>query len=392
MSLHVLVIPSAYPRREEPNSGVFYKEQTEGLRRAGVQVAVVHSELRSLRNAVRPAIAFANHWQVSETIENGVPVVRRHAWAMPHARLRMQLWVADTVGLVERYAARCGWPDVIHAHGALFAGIAAKHLWTAKRIPFVLTEHSTAFGRGLIRAWQERIIREVMHEASGLVAVGKALARLLEPYAAGKRIEVIPNFIDTNFFAPPKEPRRENEGQFRVLSIGYLTPKKGMDVLIEAFAAAFSDDRSALLDIAGDGPERCRLEMLARARGVEEQVRFLGSLSRSEVRDTMWRANAFALASRVETFGVVLIEALATGLPVVATMAGGPEDIVDERVGSLVRVGDVGAFAGALRVMRRQWHQYDVATLRNHVLERFSEGVVAQRVIDVLERAAGVDG
>ena len=99
--------------------------------------------------------------------------------------------------------------------------------------------------------------------------------------------------------------------------------KKGQADLLRAFAERFAGDPSVRLGIGGDGPERGRLHELAGSLAIAEQVDWLGALDRDGVRQAMCEADAFVLPSRLETFGVVVIEALACGLPVVATRSGG---------------------------------------------------------------------
>jgi glycosyltransferase involved in cell wall biosynthesis len=99
-----------------------------------------------------------------------------------------------------------------------------------------------------------------------------------------------------------------------------------------------------------------------------------------EVRETLWDAHAFVLSSRYETFGVALVEAQATGLPVVATRSGGPEDIVTEETGRLVPTEASGALAQALRAMRDQWASYDPHRIRAHVLDTYGPEPFVRRV------------
>lgn len=130
-----------------------------------------------------------------------------------------------------------------------------------------------------------------------------------------------------------------------VLAVGRLSPEKGLDVLIDAFGR--SQRPTARLVIAGEGPERARLERQARDLGLAERVIFLGHVT--EIGPLYRRARVLAVPSRTEAFGMVVVEALAHGLPIVATACTGPTEILDGgRYGRLVPVGDASALAAGI--------------------------------------------
>jgi glycosyltransferase involved in cell wall biosynthesis len=164
---------------------------------------------------------------------------------------------------------------------------------------------------------------------------------------------------------------------------------KRFDLLIRAFAASFRGNTEVRLVIGGDGSSRQDLESLGRALGVQGQVRYLGGLSREGVRRAMWEAHCFVLPSLIETFGVVLIEALATGLPVIATRSGGPDDIVVPEVGVLLEPGEEHALAAAMVAI---WagHRYDPHLLRRHAVQRYGYKAVGTQLLRVYQKALAV--
>ena len=128
---------------------------------------------------------------------------------------------------------------------------------------------------------------------------------------------------------------------------------------MRAFAAAFRNGPPRVtLDIGGDGPQRRELESLAHNLGVADRVHFLGSLSQRQVKEALWRSNFFVLPSFVETFGVVFIEAMATGLPVIGTRCGGPDDFILADVGMLIEPGDVENLSQALISAYKNYSYY----------------------------------
>jgi glycosyltransferase involved in cell wall biosynthesis len=180
---------------------------------------------------------------------------------------------------------------------------------------------------------------------AGLIAVSDyvlrrdmARFRVAPPFA--RRIY---NGIDTQRFAPPPASR---PGPPTALAVAHLIPEKGIDVLIDAFARI--EVSEARLNIVGDGPERGRLEELARSRGLESRVSFLGL--RDDVDALLLRAHVFVHPCLwEEAFGYTLAEALATGCPVVASRIGStPELVTDGETGLLVPPRDVSALAAAV--------------------------------------------
>jgi len=386
---HVLVIPYSYPARHGPMNGIFIQDQVRALRKCRLRVGVIYPELRSLRTILKGTL-LGTRFQTASFEEQGGPALRVHGWNLPGARVAGALWVHLARRLVQTYIDRFGVPDVCHAHNALWAGLAAREAKRQWRIPYVLTEHSSlwlssGYVRGLISAKDHAPAREAFSEAAAVIAVSDALKQRLLPHSSGREIVVIPNMVDTDFFSLPA--CRRLEIPFRFLAIANLKPDKGIDLLLRAFAEAFGSNTSALLKIGGDGPERPSLERLSRKLGIEDRVRFLGALSRVQVRDEMWRATAFVHPSHVETFGIVLIEAMATGLPVIATRSGGPDTIVTRDVGHLIPKGAVSPLAEAMRDMFRFRSRFDEERIRSYAAGRFATEEVSRQLVTVLNAA-----
>ncbi len=392
VAAHVLFIPSWYATRDNPVHGSFFRDQALAVAKLGVQTGVVYTELRSLRSLPADGARemFRRRYRVTEADDNGVSTMRVEGWLIPQAkRLSRQLWVQQTQRLVRSYARRHGVPDVIHAHCVHNAGVAAMEAKRRFRIPFVVTEHFSGYARGLLSDALLVQAREVFTEADRIIAVSHALSQQIQRYAGGKAIGVIPNLVDTEFFSPPPEARRTRP--FTFLFVGFLTDNKGVEELLRAFAVAFGADDSVRLEIGGDGVHRPVLEAVARDLGLGNRVRFLGLLSREQVRAALWRANAFVSASRVETFGVVLIEAMATGIPVIVTRCGGPEEIVTTELGRLVPAGDGEALQLAMSQMNSRCEEWHAAAprIRDHVERNFSAGRVGRRLLEVYESVIG---
>jgi len=176
-----------------------------------------------------------------------------------------------------------------------------------------------------------------------------AAVRLMEERVPAHKITVIPNGLDLDRF-PPRSVKRPPR---RVAMVANLRPGKGHDTLIDAAFEVLRRQPDATFDIIGDGSERDRLVDRADQRRVRHAFTFLGQ--REDVPALLAEADIFALPSRSEALPNAILEAMAAGLPVVASDVGGiPELIAHERTGLLVPPGDAAALAGALLRMMNE--------------------------------------
>ena len=380
--IHILVIPSWYPTAYSNIRGIFFKEQVHALSKNRIRVGVVYPDLRSMRTFSLRALK-ENYFQTTVQTEDGIPTIRYHGWSIPKTdKIRGARFIKLSEKLATKYIRKYDKPDIIHAHSILWGGCAAQHLHERFQIPYFVTEHSSVYMQSMIRGFQEPFIRKTIRDAHTVIAVSSSLADLIAPYAGGKEIEVIPNTIDTGYFSLPVHPRITKP--FRFLTVAMLTPKKNVGTLIQAFARSFRGQEEVRLEIGGDGTERTSLEKLVAKEGLDSQIHFLGMLTRNQVRQAMWRANCFVLPSQVETFGVVLIEAMSTGLPVIATKCGGPEDFVSAKVGYLSDPGDEQNLSLIMQKARNKFADFDHCLqeeIRKYTVKRFSQQAVISSLL-----------
>jgi glycosyltransferase involved in cell wall biosynthesis len=289
------------------------------------------------------------------------------------------VWARLTLDLYETYARRHGTPDLLHAHNALYGGYAAALIAERYGIPCVVTEHHSSFLTGGPPANRHDLIRRAYGRVSRVITVSSALERAVTPFVSHDRRVIIPNLVDTDFFAPPEqEPAAE---PFTILTLARLVSEKQIGLLIRAFAVFHARTAGIRLVIGGDGPCRGELEETCRRLEIRNRVTFTGALSREGVRDLLRSAHLFVLPSSVETFGVVLIEALATGVPIIAARSGGPEDIVTDSRGLLVAPDDVAGLEQAIKRMYEERDRYGRAGLRTGAVENFGHQAIAGRLL-----------
>lgn len=377
---HVLVLASWYPSHYRPLEGIFIQEQVR-LLSDYVQLGVVYPEMRSLR-ALRLGALGKQHAQFSEGLEYGFPTYRWHGWNVPVEAIQSQIFLKPALELVRRYVARYGVPDVFHAHATFWAGLAAYEAAKRYSKPYAVTVHWNGFMNYTFSNYKQSMATKILGNAARVVSVSDALAESLYPYtkvAVEDPIRVVHNPIDTEHFTLPPKPRVRGEA-YHVVSVAGLNEVKNLHILIEAFAEAFPEN--AKLTLGGEGPERGRLEALIAERGLGKRVTLLGGLDKHQILELLWQADLFASTSRTETFGMAIAEALATGLPVVATRSGGPESIIKAGMGYLVE-HDVKSVAAGLK--RASTTIFDAAKLREAIVERYSSSVIAKTLFELYD-------
>ena len=140
------------------------------------------------------------------------------------------------------------------------------------------------------------------------------------------------------------------------------------------------------LVIGGDGPEGDNLRKLSSDLGIKDRVKFCGNLSRQEVLKQLDLADAFVFPSHYETFGVVLIEALSRGLPVVSTRSGGPDENVSPENGFLVPTGDSDALGKAMKQLMEEYDRFDPMAIRINANQRFGPQAVGKQLMDLFKK------
>lgn len=382
--MHVLIIPSEHFRvKAHPLAGIFQYDQAKALKEAGNCVGVISVGYISLR------YFFQKYSYSKYEIHEGLNIYRRYRrsfrlerFSDPYVAARRHWKLFQK--LYDAYEARHGRPDIIHAHNFLFAGAIARLISEKCGIPYVVTEHSSAFARGFVSDYCSPLLRSIAEKAAALSCVSSSFQKILQdriklPFA------VLPNIVDAIFFEKPVTLARYDD--FTFLNVASLDENKNHVFLLHTFSEKFRG-LNVRLRIVGEGALRPILEELTKELGIRRQVSFLGRLHRSAVRDEMYRANCFVLPSKYETFGVVLSEALACGIPLIATRCGGPEDIVNQGNGMLVDVDSSEQLGFALNHMLKNSAQYDRELLSNEAHARFSNKAFVKNATTLYNKSA----
>lgn len=328
---------------------------------------------------------------VCETFAEIVPESRRFALAMlsaPH----QQIAGGQTVA---RLAKRAG-ATVLHGHGLRFAPLFAAAS-VASGLPLIVSLHNLVPHD--MNGLQKAAARAALSRAKTVIAVSEAVAKSAAELVPKERIETIPNGIEAARFAVPDVDKRNAvreslgvaAGVPVIVCLSRLSPEKDVTNLLEAFALALPACASARLLIAGDGKLRPVLQWHIDLLGVAESATLLGALPREAVAELLSASDIFALASREEGLSLAVLEAMASGLPVVATRVGGlPEAVADGTTGFLAPPQEPKAFAAQLIQLleNADLRQSMGVAGRSRVAERFTQERMIAQTFAVYERVA----
>ncbi|MBN2116136.1 MAG: glycosyltransferase family 4 protein [Anaerolineales bacterium] len=256
--------------------------------------------------------------------------------------------------------------DVIHTHHPILLGQTAARKAAELDLPLVFTFHTQyweythyvpfpqeaiqEFLKNAVHKW----LRDFMQKCQHIIIPSESIREILvRDYGLEEGYTVIPTGTDLEPYrcADWRSLRKEKGWQDEtvLISVGRLAPEKNWDTLIRAFAKVYSKNPDLRLVLIGDGPAKETLETLASEVGIAERVTFTGALPFEKVPCYLKAADVFAFASVTETQGLVTIEAMAAGLPIVAVDASGTRDIVEhDKQGFLVK-NDVNALAKGIK-------------------------------------------
>src|ERR1700741_4757359 len=228
--------------------------------------------------------------------------------------------------------------DLLHVHYAIphsVSALLARQMAAPRRLPFITTLHGTDITLVGNNPNFLPITRYSIEQSDGVTSISQYLHRqTLQEFSIRRPIEVIPNFVNCDLYCrqPNAKLRAEwaPDGEPILMHLSNFRPVKRILDAIEIFAIV-REKMAAKLVMIGDGPERAPAGALARTRGVERDVLFLGK--QNEIREKLGQADLFLLPSQLESFGLAALEAMACEVPVIATNAGGVPEVIENGVG-----------------------------------------------------------
>jgi glycosyltransferase involved in cell wall biosynthesis len=361
--MNVIILTKTFPETPEDWSGIFVREQAEAI---ATEHKVTVVKCRVDYNKFRPFFSFItnsdsasdyNYYRI--VVAKSFPVYNQLNFIISAYLALFRIIVINK-------------PDIIHCHYSYPAGIVAWLIRLRTGIPYIVTEH-TRIKSTFRSVFHKFLSLLALRKASGVIAVSNSLKKELLNEQITK-IKVIPNVIKTERFTLAE--RRAD-----LFTIGFLgsliSHNKGLDILL---AACRELPFNFKLKIGGAGILQQYYMDLAHTYNLEDKVVFHGAIDPKQINSFYTDINLFILPSRYETFGIVLIEAMAAGIPVIATRCGGPEDIVNDINGLLIEKGNAIQLRDAIIKIHSNYSKYNTHEIRNYVIKTFGFTPFIQRI------------
>lgn len=303
-------------------------------------------------------------------------------------------------------------PDVIHLQTAGTIGVATRAYVEKRKVPLVSTGHSypdnftgqfkilKPVKKPVDKMTKNYLNSFLKHSDYATMPTEMAIEDLIPKNQKRFKVQVEPlsNGVDLSQFAPgmPKlktmKKYKLDPSRPRVVYVGRVDPEKSVEIVLDAFSKALKKVPNAEILVVGDGIDKGRLERKVKAEGLEEQIRFLGKVMPPDLQEVYRTGMVFATASETETQGIVLIEAAATGLPLIAVDAGAIREVCrNNKNGVLCKPKDVTKIANAMvkiltdKKLREKYSAESLKISKEHdlntTLKRFEE--IYQKAIEI---------
>lgn len=377
--MKIFFVARGVPSEREPQWGNFEFDQALALHKLGHQIVMLSVDARFRK--------YHRKYGITKEIHDNIPHFNIYAgsiWGKPLRSISMKLHTKVkqklALFLFKRVVAQEGFPDAIYGHylGGCSMALAIKQKYG---IPAVGIEHWSELGYSHIKGSVKDEAIRTYPKLDCQISVSSALKENIKKNI-GVDTLVVNNMIGTEFYY---EPKVKNSDNVNFVTTGNLLPVKGFDNLIKAFSKLNFQPETWTLNIIGGGKELDNLQKLLDRVGLNNNIHLLGRKNREGVIDMLHNSDVYVMSSRSETFGVAAIEALACGLPVIATDCGGARDFVTKENGVITPVENVEKLAECISYMMNHYQDYDRAKIAADCQKRFSSEAIGKQLEGIFE-------
>lgn len=365
--MKVLFLARWYPHKYDPMFGLFVQRHAEA--------AALYNDITVLY--VHPDEHARQRFEIDRQTENRVDTIRVYYKKGGRLTNALRYFKACRKGLK-----LAGRPDLIHVHVLTRMGVVAYLQRRFHRTPYLITEHWSRYlpGNGFGGALRKGATRMVVRHAGMVTTVTENLAQAMQAHGlANPHYVTLPNVVDIDLFQPLPH---HNEIP-RIIHIScFEDQSKNISGLLEALRQLKDRGIAYQAVLIGEGMDLEAMKAKATQLQLDDRVQFTGLLQGKVLAEALASGDFLVLSSHYENLPVVILEALACGLPVVSTKVGGIAELLDETNGLLVPKGDPQALADALERACATYGQYDPKTLRSRVVERYGYASVGKQLDD----------
>lgn len=376
--MKIYIIPAWYPDSNRPFHGSFIHFQAHALANTGIDVTVIKINYKSIKNSCNSKDNYVfQDGKVRTFFKSVVIPIPSCAENIQGKYISKQFYKIIRNQINEDVNKGLGRPDLIHSHVSHSCAYYCLYAKKKLNIPLVVTEHYSGLLLGTASERDYKRVGITINNADAFIFVGSNFQKTIcQKFNIQKQTYVLPNMIDTDQYYI----KSTIKDSFVFFTACHLKKNKSVDLVVKAFHRAFEKEESVKLMIAGDGPEFDSISNLIEELGESDRISMLGKYSKEESGGLFSNADAFVLTSRVETFGIVYIEALASGVPCIGTKGQGADDIINESNGFLVQYGDIEELADRMKDLSQNRDSYDNSAIRKDCISRFDYSSVCNQI------------
>ena len=374
--MNILIISRGIPTSQDPQWGSFEFDQAKALAKLGHSVCIASVDSR-----------FRLFWRkLGLTIEEREGVRCYNYFLCPGiitgilgSKFKNNVKSWQWQQIIQEINKRERKIDVIYSH-YLSNSYYAVHFLKNIHAPIVSIEHWSKLNIEPLPSDIHKMAIETYPQVQQVITVAKSLQDRLENLF-GIKAKVIYNLVGDEFHYSPTK----SNNTVHFITTGSLVYRKGFDLFAKAFAKLNLPKEQWELNIIGEGEEHQHLRQQIIDAGLQDNIHLVGSKNKIEIAKLLNESDVFVLPSRNENFSVAVLEALACGLPVVASICGGIRECIDEKNGLLFEVDDVEGLAKCLKHMYGHYQEYDRQAIADNCQSRFSSEVIAKQLTEIFE-------
>lgn len=385
--MNILIFSRGYPSIKDPQWGCFERDQAKALQKLGHKVIIMSVDGRFRSYYRKHGVTYIN--------ERGIDIYNIYLFPLdlliPFG-YKFRLYIREKIALFlfDKYIRKKLKVDLIYAHYLTNIYLAAR-VKEKYNIPIVGIEHWSMLNREKLPSHVRKMGEFGYGSVDQLISVSNSLRlSILSHFNIDST--VIHNMVNGDFFlnAIPKKRTINIGDKITIVAVGSLFYGKGYDVLIKAFAQTKLYENGSKVIIIGDGNEKRKLSKLIEKLKLENNIFLLGRKDRTEILKILYSGDLFVHPSRGENFSVAIIEALSTGLPVVATQCGGASECINQKNGVLVPIDNIDALAKAILFVYNRINEYDYNYIANECKSKYSSDVIAKQLNDVFVKVSNL--
>lgn len=371
--INLLVIPDLFPKDESDVSGVFIIDYLKSVKEY-CNIYILNIKLRGKQKGV----------YITNYLEYIVcNYVMTNKEKVKSGLKEYFYWKAmfNVVNIVDEYFPSL---DIIHAHGSVISAGYARIISNYRRIPYLITEH-TQISRQTKLYIKKVILKRNYNGAQSILPVSNHLKnQILSAQYNIKNIEVIYNPVDTDIF----NLENKEQNTHKMLFVSRLIPAKGALNTVLAFEKICCDSNDYELHIIGDGYDYIRINnYLSTRKLLKRKVILYGYKNKREISQYMKKCDFLVLPTQTETFGIVIAEALSSGLPVITTKFTAPPEFVGKGEGILIDPNDIDEIANAMKIMIDSYKSYSSNKLHENIYNRFGYKAFGKRLFHIYKKS-----